>query len=147
MRLYEKLGAHSACVDGVDGVQFAVWAPNAESVSLIGDFNAWDKTACPLAPREDGSGIWEGFESGLTAGQRYKYRIRSRYHGYAADKGDPFAFRWESPPATSSLIWPLDYEWHDAEWMDAAAACELARRAVVNLRSASRFLAARARGG
>ena len=118
-RLYEKLGAHR-CVDrGEAGVAFAVWAPNAEYVSVVGDFNGWDRGAHPLARRSDSSGIWEGFVARVTPGARYKYHVASRYHGYRADKGDPFAFRWEAPPQTASVVWDLDYEWDDADWMAA----------------------------
>ncbi|MEM0358592.1 MAG: 1,4-alpha-glucan branching protein GlgB [Candidatus Hadarchaeales archaeon] len=112
-RLYRKLGAH--LVDG--GAHFAVWAPNASYVSVIGSFNDWDPGANPLRPREDGSGIWEGFVEGVRKGDLYKYRILSRYGGYAADKADPFAFFNEVPPATASVVWDLDYDWKDAEWM------------------------------
>ncbi|MEM1981792.1 MAG: 1,4-alpha-glucan branching protein GlgB [Candidatus Hadarchaeales archaeon] len=112
-RLYRKLGAH--LVDG--GAHFAVWAPNASYVSVIGSFNDWDPGANPLRPREDGSGIWEGFVEGVKKGDLYKYRILSRYGGYAADKADPFAFFNEVPPATASVVWDLDYDWKDEEWM------------------------------
>ncbi|TDA32730.1 MAG: 1,4-alpha-glucan branching enzyme, partial [Hadesarchaea archaeon] len=112
-RLYRKLGAH--LVDG--GAHFAVWAPNASYVSVIGSFNDWDPGANPLRPREDGSGIWEGFVEGVRKGDLYKYRILSRYGGYAADKADPFAFFNEVPPATASVVWDLDYDWKDGEWM------------------------------
>ncbi|MEM2865932.1 MAG: 1,4-alpha-glucan branching protein GlgB [Candidatus Hadarchaeales archaeon] len=112
-RLYRKLGAH--LVDG--GAHFAVWAPNAEYVSVIGSFNGWDPGASPLRPREDGSGIWEGFVEGVRKGDLYKYRILSRYGGHAADKADPFAFLGEVPPRTASVVWELDYEWGDGEWM------------------------------
>ncbi|MEM2205246.1 MAG: 1,4-alpha-glucan branching protein GlgB [Candidatus Hadarchaeales archaeon] len=112
-RLYRKLGAH--LVDG--GAHFAVWAPNASYVSVIGSFNDWDPGANPLRPREDGSGIWEGFVEGVRKGDLYKYRILSRYGGYAADKADPFAFFNEVPPATASVVWDLDYDWKDEEWM------------------------------
>jgi 1,4-alpha-glucan branching enzyme len=116
-RLYEKLGAHAAVVDREQGTAFAVWAPNAEAVSVVGDFNGWDRTRHPLAARPDSSGIWQGFIAGLGAGTRYKYHVASRYHGYRADKGDPFAFAWESPPQTASRVWDLAYEWGDSDWM------------------------------
>ena len=116
-RLAGKLGSHLASVDGIAGVQFAVWAPNASRVSVIGDFNGWSPESHPLRPREDGSGIWEGFVPGLSNGACYKYRIVSRYQGYSADKGDPFAFRWETPPSTASMVWDLSYIWEDSEWM------------------------------
>ena len=93
-RLQEKLGAHPVTVEGVAGVQFAVWAPNAERVSVMGDFNQWDRTSHPLRARGD-CGIWEGFVPGAKPGLAYKYFIESRYHGYRAERADPFAFRAE----------------------------------------------------
>lgn len=116
-KLYEKLGSHEMTVNGVKGVYFGVWAPNAKEVSVISDFNNWKKGSHALRMREDGSGIWEGFMPGINAGAHYKYHIISRYHNHEADKGDPFAFCWEQPPKTSSLIWDLSFEWHDEEWM------------------------------
>jgi 1,4-alpha-glucan branching enzyme len=116
-RLYEKLGAHIMEVDGVMGTCFAVWAPNAEKVSVMGDFNFWDHDAHPLYPRWDNSGIWEGFVPGLKKGNVYKYFIRSRWNGYTVEKGDPFAFHWETPQKTGSVVWDLEYRWTDAEWM------------------------------
>ncbi|MCS7312965.1 MAG: 1,4-alpha-glucan branching protein GlgB [Acidobacteria bacterium] len=116
-RLYEKLGAHPMEADGLQGTLFAVWAPNAERVSVIGDFNGWDPGAHPLAPRWDGSGIWEGFVPGVGPGNLYKYHIVSRFGGYTVDKGDPFAFFWETPPGTASIVWDLRYEWGDEAWL------------------------------
>jgi 1,4-alpha-glucan branching enzyme len=116
-RLYDKLGAHPCIVDGVAGCAFAVWAPNAERIAVVGDFNGWNGDAHPLAPRDDDSGIWEGFVPRAAHGACYKYRLHSRYLGYRADKGDPFATLWEPPPRTASRIWTLDYEWGDGEWM------------------------------
>ena len=116
-KLYDKLGAHPLSVEGVAGTYFAVWAPNAERVSVMGDFNGWDNASHPLRVRTDGSGIWEGFIPGLPAGTTYKYHVASRYNGYRVDKGDPFAFRWELPPLTASTVWNLSYEWGDGEWM------------------------------
>src|SRR5690242_5345398 len=115
-RLYQKLGAHLRNVDGQNGVYFAVWAPNAEYVSVIGDFNGWDKARHPLTSRGQ-SGIWEGFIAGLGRGALYKYHIASRYNGYRVDKADPFAIRSQVPPATASQVWDLQYEWGDREWM------------------------------
>ena len=112
LKLYEKLGAH--VMDG--GVHFAVWAPDAQSVSVIGDFNGWAKGANPLQPRGV-SGIWEGFIEGLMIADAYKYHIESRHMGYQVEKADPFAFHAETPPKTASKVWQLDYDWSDAEWM------------------------------
>jgi 1,4-alpha-glucan branching enzyme len=116
-QLYNKLGAHLVSLDGQDGVVFSVWAPNANRVSVIGGFNGWNPATHQLCPRWDGSGIWHAFVPGLVHGELYKYHIESAYKGYRADKGDPFAFRWETPPATASMVWDLSYEWHDQGWM------------------------------
>jgi 1,4-alpha-glucan branching enzyme len=116
-RLYEKLGSHVLTVDGLEGVLFAVWAPNAEQVAVIGDFNAWDPQAHPMRPREDSSGIWEVFIPGLSNGTIYKYHVSSHYWGYRAEKGDPFALRWEEPPRTASMVWDPQHEWLDGDWM------------------------------
>jgi 1,4-alpha-glucan branching enzyme len=115
--LYEKLGSHVLHVNGVEGTLFAVWAPNAAKVSVIGDFNGWDRDSHPLALRHDGSGIWEGFLPGLAEGTLYKYQIVSKYNQYAGEKGDPFAFSWEVPPRTASVVRQLDYDWNDGAWM------------------------------
>ncbi len=115
--LYERLGSHPATVDGEPGVRFGVWAPNAASVSVIGDFNSWNSQANPLRVREDGSGIWEGFIPDLRPGTVYKYHIVSRFDDYQVDKGDPYAYVWEVAPRTASIVADLSYEWNDAEWM------------------------------
>jgi 1,4-alpha-glucan branching enzyme len=114
--LYEKLGAHLTTVDGQAGVYFAVWAPAAEQVFVMGDWNGWDKYAIALASR-DGSGIWETFVPGVAAGARYKFHIVSKLRGYRADKADPFATYAEKPPQTGSIVWGLDYVWGDTTWM------------------------------
>ncbi|MCX8133714.1 MAG: 1,4-alpha-glucan branching protein GlgB [Roseococcus sp.] len=116
-RLYERLGAHLETRDGLDGCHFAVWAPNAHAVSVIGDFNGWHKHTHWLRQIHAGSGIWEGFVPGVTAGQRYKFHIESNLNGYKVDKADPFAFASEVAPATASVVTRLDYEWNDGEWM------------------------------
>lgn len=116
-RLYEKLGSHLLTVDGVEGTHFAVWAPDAISVSVIGDFNGWNPDTHPLTLRLDASGIWEGFIPGVGQGALYKYHIVSRFNNYQVDKGDPFAYYWEGPPRTASIVWDLHYEWNDATWM------------------------------
>lgn len=116
-RLYDKLGSHPLTVEGKEGIYFALWAPNAEKVSVTGDFNGWNKGSHQLMPRWDESGIWEGFIQGIGKGEVYKYHIVSRNNNYSVDKGDPFAFYWELPPKTASVSWSLDYEWSDSEWM------------------------------
>ncbi|MGH8680691.1 MAG: 1,4-alpha-glucan branching protein GlgB [Burkholderiales bacterium] len=117
-RLYERLGCHLR--DG--GAGFAVWAPNARRVSVIGEFNGWDRHAHALAPRADGSGLWEGFVPGVARGHGYKYHIVSNQNGFATDKADPFAFLAQVPPETASRAWSLEYRWEDAEWMAARRA-------------------------
>jgi 1,4-alpha-glucan branching enzyme len=113
-KLWEKLGSHP--VEG--GVTFGVWAPNAQRVSVVGDFNGWDRNAHPLSARGD-SGIWEGFIPGLGKGAVYKYHIVSRWNDYSVDKADPMAVLHETPPRTASVVWDLDYQWNDDEWMRA----------------------------
>lgn len=118
-RLYEVLGSHVIEHDGVRGTLFAVWAPNARAVSVIGDFNGWDPMSAPLAPRWEGSGIWEGFIPGVGHGALYKYRIISNYGDQVLEKGDPFAFWWETPPRSASCVWDIDgFGWEDDEWME-----------------------------
>jgi 1,4-alpha-glucan branching enzyme len=114
--LYQKLGAHPVTHGGTQGTYFAVWAPNAEAVSVIGDFNDWSPGRNPLSPRAL-SGIWEGFQPEVGPGALYKYRIRSRINGYTVDKADPFAFATELPPRTASQVADLSYAWGDARWM------------------------------
>jgi 1,4-alpha-glucan branching enzyme len=111
-RLYQKLGSHP--MEG--GTSFAVWAPNAERVSVVGDFNGWNAESNPMRATGD-SGIWEAFIPDLGQGSIYKYRIVSRNQGYTVDKADPFAVHAETPPKTGSIVWPLDYEWNDSDWM------------------------------
>lgn len=115
--LYNKLGAHLTEKDSVEGVYFAVWAPNAREVSVIGDFNGWDKYANKLGARWDSSGIWEGFIPGVKKGSIYKYHIISHHKNYSVDKKDPYAFYSEQPPKTASIVWDLDYKWSDSNWM------------------------------
>jgi 1,4-alpha-glucan branching enzyme len=116
LRLYEKLGAHRLVSGDHEGVYFAVWAPDAAAVSVVGDFNGWQAGQTPLQPRGE-SGIWEGFVAGLSAGAVYKYHLRSRLSGYTVEKADPLATRTEIPPRTASIVWDLDYEWRDGGWM------------------------------
>ncbi|HEY8796974.1 MAG TPA: 1,4-alpha-glucan branching protein GlgB, partial [Candidatus Dormibacteraeota bacterium] len=112
--LYEKMGAHLST--DPDGATFAVWAPNADSVSVIGDFNSWDKDANQLHPREQ-SGIWEGFVPGVGHGALYKYHVHSRVTRTGMDKADPFAAFSEAPPRQASIVWDLTYDWGDGAWM------------------------------
>jgi 1,4-alpha-glucan branching enzyme len=120
-RAYRVLGAHvTRAADGTEGVCFAVWAPNAASVSVMGDFNEWRTDAHRLRAR-DQSGVWEAFVPGVGRGTRYKYHVVSRTDGYSADKADPFAVRHEVPPRTGSVVWDLDYTWQDADWMASRA--------------------------
>jgi len=103
-RLHERMGSHPAVADGVRGTFFAVWAPNAAEVSVIGDFNGWTAGRHPLQARSDDSGIWEGFIPDIGHGTLYKYHIKSRYNDYSVEKGDQFAYLWEIPPKTASII-------------------------------------------
>ena len=116
-RLYDKLGSHAIRDGQREGVYFAVWAPNAERVSVIGNFNDWNPQSHPLGPRWDSSGIWEGFIPGVKNGDLYKYHLLSQNSGYEVDKGDPFSFCWEISPKTASRVWDLEYAWNDEEWM------------------------------
>ena len=120
-RLYEKLGAHFIEVDGVKGVYFAVWAPSARSVSVIGDFNYWIQGEHQLQVRWDNSGIWEGFIPNVQKGTTYKYKIQSNNGGIITEKADPFALYCEHPPRTASVVWDLDYKWNDKKWMENRA--------------------------
>ena len=112
--IYRSLGAH--VLDGA--TRFAVWAPSAESVSVVGDFNGWDPTSHPLEPQGE-SGIWAGEVEGAGKGDVYKYFIRSRHDGYRVEKADPVGFHHETPPKTGSVIWELDYDWGDGDWMSS----------------------------
>jgi 1,4-alpha-glucan branching enzyme len=116
-QLYEKLGAHPVTVESQPGTNFAVWAPDATQVSVMGDWNGWNPSSHPLHPRAS-SGIWEGFVPGIGQGALYKYHVQSRYRGYRVDKADPFAFHCETPPKTGSIVWNLDYQWEDSEWLE-----------------------------
>ena len=117
--LYEKLGAHLVVHEGVSGVVFAVWAPNAQRVSVVGDFNQWDGRRAPMRPR-GATGLWELFLPGLAQGDLYKYEVKSRFAGYLAVKSDPYGFAMEVRPSTASIVWDLSrYEWHDQAWVAA----------------------------
>ena len=114
-RLYEKLGAHLIAGENT-GTYFAVWAPDAEQVFVMGDFNQWHRDSHALMPKGQ-SGIWEGFFPDMGKGALYKYRIVSRFNGYRVDKADPLSIFNEVPPKTASIVWDLDYTWNDREWM------------------------------
>ena len=118
VRLWERLGSHTGVVHGTGGTHFAVWAPNAESVSVIGDFNDWNVATHQLRT-QGSSGIWEGFIPGVSHGASYKYHIASRVAGYAVDKADPCAVKHETPPKTASIVWDLDFVWGDEDWMSS----------------------------
>ena len=116
-RLYEKFGSHIVNVDGEEGTYFAVWAPSAKNVSVVGDFNFWLAGEHQLNVRWDGSGIWEGFIPKVGKGNIYKYKIQSSHNDVTTEKADPFARRCEHPPKTASVVWQDDYEWKDKKWM------------------------------
>jgi 1,4-alpha-glucan branching enzyme len=118
VRLYEKLGAHPGLLRDVEGTYFGVWAPAAERVSVVGDFNAWHGGRHRLRPRGS-SGIWEGFVPGVGTGTLYKFRIAPPSGAQALEKADPFAFASELPPNTASVVWELDYDWGDDAWMSS----------------------------
>ncbi|MEY4544102.1 MAG: hypothetical protein RL685_297 [Pseudomonadota bacterium] len=118
-RIYEKLGAHLVPRDGGAGTQFAVWAPNAGYVSVVGDFNGWDQGATPLTLGQ--GGVWSRFVPDVGHGSVYKYHVVSKDGSYRFDKADPYAFYGEMPPRTGSVVWDLDYAWQDGEWMKARA--------------------------
>ncbi|MGZ4000224.1 MAG: 1,4-alpha-glucan branching protein GlgB, partial [Mucilaginibacter sp.] len=115
-KLYEKMGSHVMEVNGVIGTYFAVWAPNAQYVSVMANFNYWDRGSHPLFVRWDGSGIWEGFIPNIGDGETYKYFIKST-SGEELEKSDPFALRWEEPPRTASIVADTYFEWKDNVWM------------------------------
>ncbi|MCY7360410.1 MAG: 1,4-alpha-glucan branching protein GlgB [Rudanella sp.] len=120
-RLYEKFGSHVVEHNGVTGTYFAVWAPSARYVSVIGDLNGWDRGSHTMNVRWDGSGIWELFVPNAGSGLTYKYYIVHE-SGREVEKGDPYAHLWEVPPLTASKVWDTYYEWNDAEWMQNRAA-------------------------
>ena len=116
-RLYDKLGSHPIEVDGIKGTYFAVWAPSAKAISVVGDFNGWNHEDHVLNVRWDSSGIWEGFIPNIGHGEKYKYKIQSHNQDIWTEKADPFAKQCEHPPKTASLIWSSDYKWKDKDWM------------------------------
>ena len=119
-RIYDKMGAHLVAHNGLVGAVFSVWAPNARSVSVLGNFNGWDQKAHRLEPRGS-SGIWEVFVPGAAQGDLYKFHIESNRHGYRVDKADPVGFWSEKPPRTASVVWDLGYQWQDHEWIEKRA--------------------------
>ena len=119
-RIYDKLGAHLRTVDGVAGVNFAVWAPNAKEVSVVGGFNFWDNSQHPML-KQASSGIWELFVPELKAGETYKFCVTDA-HGNQIDKADPYGTASELPPRTASVVTNLDtYQWSDNDWMNKRA--------------------------
>ncbi len=117
-RAYEKLGSHVIELDGVRGVHFAVWAPNAESVSVIGSFNDWDPSVHPMSPNGS-SGVWSIFVPEAKEGDLYKYHIKSRIEGMVRIKSDPYGFFFELRPKTATVVYDINrYTWNDREWME-----------------------------
>ncbi len=120
-RLYQGMGCHlvgnGGGEGGASGASFAVWAPNAARISVVGEFNGWESTAHPMQARADGSGVWERFVLGVEHGQNYKYRVVAAGGASAVDKADPYAFFTEVAPSTASRVWALDYNWNDGAWM------------------------------
>jgi 1,4-alpha-glucan branching enzyme len=116
-QLYNKLGAHQVEHLGKAGTYFAVWAPNAKYVSVIGNFNGWNRHTHAMHVRWDGSGIWEVFLADVATAECYKYFIESN-NGYQVEKGDPYAYRWETPPLTATVTADLNYQWNDEEWIE-----------------------------
>ena len=117
LRIYEKLGAHLMTVNGRSGVRFAVWAPNAKQVSVVGDFNKWNGRLHTMH-HHSGTGIWELFVPNLGQGTVYKYEIQTHYKGYRVNKTDPVGFASELRPANASVVWDLSqYEWGDEQWL------------------------------
>ena len=118
-RIYEKLGSHILEINGQKGTYFAVWAPSAKEVSVVGDFNYWTDNEHQLFVRWDSSGIWEGFIPGVGKGSRYKYKITSAIDNIKTEKADPYARKCEHPPATASIVWEDDYSWKDKKWLNS----------------------------
>lgn len=116
-KLYEKMGSHVLTHEDQKGTLFSVWAPNANAVSVVGNFNGWNKQSHKLMPRWDHSGIWEGFIPGIQNGEVYKYAIDTK-HGEWIEKADPYALMWEKPPKTASIVWDTYYEWDDKKWLE-----------------------------
>ncbi|HYL36765.1 MAG TPA: 1,4-alpha-glucan branching protein GlgB [Bryobacteraceae bacterium] len=126
---YRTMGAHITCYDGATGVRFGVWAPNAEVVSIVGDFNDWDERRHPMRRRN--GGVWELFVPGVGAGTNYKYSVRSRLLAYRQQKADPYGFASEIPPKSASVVCDLDsYQWGDRDWMEARGRRDILKQPV-----------------
>ena len=138
-RAYEKMGSHLTSVGETQGTSFSVWAPNAREVTVIGSFNGWDHRSHPLHPCGS-SGIWEGFIPGVTKGSVYKFHIVSNRHGHVVDKADPFGLLHEKPPRTASVVWDLEYQWTDQDWMKSRRRQKFPAGADFHLRGPSRFM-------
>jgi 1,4-alpha-glucan branching enzyme len=119
-RLYEKLGAHFTEHEGITGTYFAVWAPNAMHVTIIGDFNGWNKNSHVMNVRWDSSGVWELFVPGIGKGAHYKYCITS-HNGYQVEKADPYGVHMKTPPKTASVVWETRFNWTDKKWIKKRA--------------------------
>ena len=142
-RNYERLGAHVRTHHGISGVHFAVWAPNAQRVSVVGNFNHWDGRRHPMGNR-GATGVWELFIPGLCQGEVYKYEVKSRHQGYLVQKSDPYGFAAEMRPKTASIVWDVTrFRWHDDEWIASRPERQVPRPADRGLRSSPGFLEAR----
>ncbi len=119
--LYEKMGAHVMTHEQTDGCYFCVYAPAADLVQLMGDFNDWQSDDYDLIPRTDGSGLWEGFIPGVGKGDLYKYKIRNAHSQIYFEKADPFARYAEHPPKTASVVWDDRFKWRDQQWLNQRA--------------------------
>ena len=139
-KIYEKFGAHLRTIGDATGVYFAVWAPNAQRVSVVGDFNDWDGRVNPMR-KLLGAGVWELFLPGIKQGAHYKFEIRTQT-GAVLLKSDPFAFFNQHGKSTASLVYDLErYTWNDAEWMESRREKNWPRSPSQHLRSASRLVA------
>ncbi len=126
---YNAFGAHPVTIDGVQGTRFAVWAPNAIVVSVVGNFNDWDTRRNPMRART--GGVWEIFVPGVEAGMPYKYAIKSRFRGYSHMKSDPYGFAMETPPKSASVVADMDsYEWQDQDWMERRGTLKILERPI-----------------
>ncbi len=144
-RIYDKLGAHPMRIGESDGVHFAVWAPNAQRVSVVGDFNGWDGRVHPMRSLGP-SGVWEIFIPAARVGHRYKFEIRTR-DGEILLKIDPYGLAFEVPPLSASIVTRSEYQWNDADWMAARAAASVVPPADGHLRGAPRIVGPHPGGG